>query len=108
MRDDDFYLNHKLKNFSQEEISVWADKTVGFSIDELKETVLAVACLGYSLDDIVKRIAINKGTYISPEDQEINNDNEYEPDEWSEETQEKLKKLDDFGIKKSKVSYRRS
>ena len=77
---------------------------MGFSIDELKETVLAVACLGYSLDDIVKRIAINKGTYVSPETREDSTD-EYSEDSWTtEEDQKQVEKIDNFGIKKSRVS----
>lgn len=33
-----------------------ADKTEGFSIDELKEAVLSISCLGYTIDETVKRL----------------------------------------------------
>lgn len=33
-----------------------AEKTNGFTIDELKESVLSINCLGYKLDDAVERI----------------------------------------------------
>lgn len=37
-------------------LSSWIDTTEGFSIDELKETVLAVKCLGESLSVVVDRV----------------------------------------------------
>lgn len=38
-----------------------AEKTNGFSIDELKECVLSISCLGYTIDETVKRILDTKG-----------------------------------------------
>lgn len=53
-----FYLSKKLK--VSKNVDMWVEKTEGFSIDELKETVLAVMCLGYKLDEIIKRVRSNK------------------------------------------------
>lgn len=46
----------KAKRVDSDKLEVWVGKTQGFSIDELKETVLAVKCLGESLDIVVNRI----------------------------------------------------
>jgi SpoVK/Ycf46/Vps4 family AAA+-type ATPase len=46
----------KNKNIDEKLLNKWIDSTEGFSIDEIKETVLAVKCLGESLDTVVKRI----------------------------------------------------
>lgn len=54
-----FYLNHKFKG--KLDIESWVQKTEGFSVDELKETVLSVLCLRSDLDTIVARIKENKG-----------------------------------------------
>lgn len=37
-------------------VSELAEKTEGFSIDELKEAVLSISCLGYSIDETVQRL----------------------------------------------------
>lgn len=55
------YLTKKLKKDSPKQIKEWADVTDGLSIDELKETVLSVKCLGKSLNEIVSRIRFTKG-----------------------------------------------
>lgn len=60
----EFYLNHKFKG--ELDVSEWVSKTDGFSIDELKETVLSVLCLNYALDTIVARIKENKGQKSDP------------------------------------------
>lgn len=46
----------KNKRVDERLLSKWVDTTAGFSIDEIKETVLAVKCLGESLDTVVGRI----------------------------------------------------
>lgn len=48
------YLNNKHVN--KQDLSNWVNITDGFSIDEIKETVLAVKCLGEPLDIVVSRI----------------------------------------------------
>ena len=50
------YLKVKLAKEDQKEIPEWVKQTSGLSIDELKETVLSVKCLGNSLKDTVSRI----------------------------------------------------
>lgn len=55
-----FYLQIKLKGESADVIEHWARETEGLSIDELKETVLAVKCLKKSLPETVKRILASK------------------------------------------------
>lgn len=52
------YLKTKLPNISDEELSDWVRKTEGFSIDDLKETVLAVKCLNQKLDDVIIKISL--------------------------------------------------
>jgi SpoVK/Ycf46/Vps4 family AAA+-type ATPase len=52
----EFYLRHKLLEEDQNEVPGWVAKTEGLSIDELKETVLAVKCLGQNLEDVVVRL----------------------------------------------------
>lgn len=76
-----FYLTHKLKTFSSSEISDWAKRTVDFSIDELKETVLSVVCLGYKLDDILKRISLNKRDVEYNVEEELDDDEDQFQDE---------------------------
>lgn len=46
----------RTKKVDPAQVSSWAAKTEGFSIDELKETVLAVKCLDESLETVVKRV----------------------------------------------------
>lgn len=55
----EFYLNTKLNNAA--EAAAWAEQTEGLSIDELKETVLAVKCLGQPLGDVVQKFRKLKG-----------------------------------------------
>lgn len=50
----------KAKHIPESEIHSWVEKTEGFSVDELKETVLSTKCLGYNLDDIIARIKPEK------------------------------------------------
>lgn len=52
------YLNIKLPDNDN---TSWAELTDGFSIDELKETVLCVECLGYSLEESIARVKTSKG-----------------------------------------------
>jgi Cdc6-like AAA superfamily ATPase len=54
------FLRGKLANHSSIELTTWAEKTVGFSLDELKYSVLACQCLGYTLDKIVTDITNNR------------------------------------------------
>lgn len=46
----------KAKQVSPGLVKAWSEMTEGFSIDELKETVLAVRCLDEKLDTVVNRI----------------------------------------------------
>lgn len=55
-----FYLEKKLYDETGVDIDLWVQKTEGFSIDELKETVAQVICLEYDLDATVERIKENK------------------------------------------------
>jgi len=55
------YLKVKLPDMTKEDRAEWVSKTEGLSIDELKETVLAVVCLGQDLEAVVVRIRENKG-----------------------------------------------
>ena len=56
-----FYLNAKLgKDVAKEEVDIWVQKTDGFSIDELKETVLSTKCLQIPLDEVVERVKQTK------------------------------------------------
>ena len=54
-----YYLKKKLSD--KVNVDSWVEKTDGFSIDELKETVLSVLCLGYDLDSVIARVRANKG-----------------------------------------------
>lgn len=54
------YLTQKLKSSSPEEIKEWAEITNGLSIDELKESVLSVKCLGNPLNVTVERLLSTK------------------------------------------------
>lgn len=67
-----FYLNHKLKGprVNKVNLDVWVETTEGFSIDELKETVLAVRCLNYTLESIVSRIKQNRSPEASDQESE--------------------------------------
>jgi GTPase SAR1 family protein len=61
-----FYLKSKLKDNVQN-IDKWVDITNGFSIDELKETVLAVCCLEQPLLDVVEKIRAIKSLPVYAE-----------------------------------------
>lgn len=61
------YLNQKLKASDAKDIPTWVRATEGLSIDDLKETVLSVKCLGKSLTEIVERI---RGTKQQAQDAE--------------------------------------
>lgn len=54
------FLTHKLGE--SEDISTWVEKSDGLSVDELKETVLAVKCLGQNLDVVLKRVKEIRGS----------------------------------------------
>ncbi|MEH1965986.1 AAA family ATPase [Nostoc sp.] len=63
------YLQNKLKPEDHKAIPHWVKKTEGFTIDELKETVLSVKCLEMSLDESVERILkIKESTGRQPEE----------------------------------------
>lgn len=64
-----FYLKHKLGE-NDPIIPDWVEQTDGFSIDELKETVLSVKCLGISLMDVVNRLRTTKKS-TNPEELEF-------------------------------------
>lgn len=53
------FLKHKIG--IDPNINTWVKDTDGLTIDELKETVLAVKCLGQSLGPIVERLRQTKG-----------------------------------------------
>lgn len=53
-----FYLRNK--GVDEELIEAWVEKTGTLSIDELKETVLAVYCLDQRLEDVIVRLGKNK------------------------------------------------
>lgn len=70
-----FYLEQKIGHeTSTQRITEWAKATEGFSIDELKETVLAVQCLGEDLRDIIQRVKNVKKNVASF--QKVNQKNE--------------------------------
>lgn len=50
-----FYLNAKLGG-KDYDLAKWAELTDGFSIDEVKDTVLSVYCLGQTLDQAINRM----------------------------------------------------
>lgn len=54
------YLKKKLNVKKSDELDNWVKMTDGLSIDEVKETVLAVKCLEDSLPDVVERIKKTK------------------------------------------------
>jgi SpoVK/Ycf46/Vps4 family AAA+-type ATPase len=51
----DYFLKAKAPDLSDIERADWVSKTEGLSIDEVTECLRSVLCLGYSLDEIVKR-----------------------------------------------------
>ena len=60
-----YYLNIKLGN--SPEVADWVRTTEGLTIDELKETVLAVKCLGEDLSKVVERVKNTRGADPSDE-----------------------------------------
>lgn len=79
-----FYLDNKIGKVDTEaEILNIVKATDGFSIDELKETVLSYKCLGISLDEVVTRIKKTKELSGSGKDNKNNDDDEYyDEDSW--------------------------
>ena len=55
------YLDLKVLDKVTFNVDNWVEATEGFSIDELKESVLAVCCLNQTLDTVVERISATKG-----------------------------------------------
>lgn len=84
-----FYLEKKLN--IKEGLNEWVEKTSGFSIDELKETVQAVKCLGYDLETILARIRKNRNIPMP-----------------SSEPSEKSNRIDIFGPKKDRYNQTRT
>jgi SpoVK/Ycf46/Vps4 family AAA+-type ATPase len=68
-----------------------AEKTEGFSIDELKECVLSISCLGYTIDETIKRIKDTKE--ITSQLKNNANEDDVELDFWGEDELEKLNAL---------------
>lgn len=66
----------KAKNVDSSKVNSWVDKTQGFSIDELKETVLAVKCLGETLDTVVSRIQDLKSKGLESESRKSDREQE--------------------------------
>lgn len=73
----EYYLEHKLGKDGTD-IRAWVKKTEGFSIDELKEVVLAVKCLSQPLDEVLERIKTSR-------DQQISNKSMYDEDDGDDE-----------------------
>lgn len=55
----EFYFKHKLK--SHEDLAEYVAASVNFSVDEMKELVLATKCLGLSMVEVSERILKVKG-----------------------------------------------
>lgn len=62
-------------------LKTWVEKTEGFSIDELKETVLAVKCLDETLDTVVGRVKELKERGMESEGGKKKTDDEDDEDE---------------------------
>lgn len=62
-----------------------SEKSEGFSIDELKEAVLSINCLGYSIDETVARIKttqdITSKLKRNAEEKDVDDDFELDPDQ---------------------------
>lgn len=67
-----FYLKTKFKS-DESKIKAIVDKTNGFTIDELKEVVLATECLGENLDNVIKDILNNSDRLRVDESKAENN-----------------------------------
>ncbi len=50
------FLQHKEPSLSNDEVKEWTTRTPGFSYAHLKEMIVAIKCLGHSLDDTVERL----------------------------------------------------
>ena len=59
------YLTKKLLADDQSEVENWAQLSDGLSIDELKESVLSVKCLGNTLESTVERLLSTKKDSIA-------------------------------------------
>ena len=55
------YLDLKVLDKQKYNVDNWVEVTEGFSIDEIKESVLAVCCLGQSLTSVIERLSSTKG-----------------------------------------------
>lgn len=67
-----YYLDIKLGN--DKDINYWVKSTKGLTIDELKEVVLAVKCLGCDLEETIKKVqAVRSDTasYVEKEQDEF-------------------------------------
>lgn len=51
-----YFLEKKLPELSVKERQVWAKLTDGFTIDQLKHSILLHSCLGQNLDEVVSKI----------------------------------------------------
>lgn len=66
------YLSIKMNGSDESEINTWVEQTKGFSIDELKEVVLAVKCLGKPLSEVLHKIrALKKDISSLTQEHEI-------------------------------------
>lgn len=74
------YLQKKLKPSDFAEIPAWVQATDGLSIDEVKETVQSVKCLGNTLADTVARIRAVKAK-ASPQ-------HDHDDDDWTAREQD--------------------
>jgi AAA+ superfamily predicted ATPase len=62
------YLNYKLgKREPSEKIREMAEKTKGFSFGQLREFLVSVYCLGYNVDETVKRIQSGREEFTMTE-----------------------------------------
>lgn len=59
------YLTQKLHGASVEEVTEWANMSENLSIDELKESVLSVKCLGNPLNETIERLLSTKQDVIN-------------------------------------------
>lgn len=62
------YLNAKEPDIQGQELEDWLDMSEGFAIAHLKEMIVAVKCLGQSLDDAVDRLSEMQKRDFSSED----------------------------------------
>ena len=69
------YLTNKLIGKSTEEVETWVTLTNGFVLDQIKDLIISVECMGLTLDDAVSRL--KKYTH-SENDQTSTSELEYE------------------------------